>query len=73
MSIDEQIAILESEKRAVLKQFEKQINALCLQKQSAATRDSPHPEELVLPSGRRLIQSKGRTLSQIIIEDRGSY
>ena len=70
MSITEQIAMLESEKHMCIQQFDQQITALRMQKHDAC---APEPDEVVLPSGRRLIKSGGRTLSQIIMDDRGSY
>ena len=73
MSVTEQIAALEQDKLACMQQFDEQIMALKLQQFESANGSASDAEEVVLPNGRRLIRSRGRSLSQIIIEDRGSY
>lgn len=69
MSLDEQIAHLEARKRTTLEDYDRQIHTLWQEKQQAEDLDT----DSVLPSGRHLIRSQGRTLSQVILEDRGSY
>ena len=64
MSIEEQIAQLQNEQSTNFQQYERRITDLLQQ--------ASHPDrDLILPSGRRLIRSTGRSLSQVILEERG--
>ncbi len=72
MSYDEQIQQLESEKRACMERYDKQINDLWIQKQEA---EDPGYKtgDIKYINGRPVMVLRGKPLSQMIIEDRGSY
>ncbi len=67
MSFDEQIEHLESEKRACIARYDRQINELWMQKQKSEDSDS------VEVNGRTLLMLRGKPLSRTIIDERGSY
>ena len=72
MSYDEQIEQLEAEKRTCMERYDKQINDLWIQKQEAE--DPDHKAgDIIEMHGRKVMVWRGKPLSQIIMEDRGSY
>lgn len=70
MSIDEMIATLESEKQKVLERVERYDDAL---RSLEALRRDPSPRKTLEELRAGLIVSKGKPLSETILEERGSY
>ena len=70
MSIDEQVALLESEKQSYLRQHEERLASLKRSRSEAAERDEEAPP--IHPGSRfRPIPNSGLPASEMIIQERG--